>query len=86
MLAGGRLRRGYVHGSTNSNPSDELLRANSVDSAGLAQLVQDPVGVEDLHATVLTALGVDPTDQRVTPIGRPLAWSEGQAISQLLES
>lgn len=86
LLAGGRLRRGYVHGSTNSNPPEDLLRGSSVDSAGLEQLVQGPVGVEDLHATVLKALGIEPTDQRITPIGRPLAWSEGQAISQLLEA
>lgn len=85
LLAGGGLRRGYVHGSTNSKPPEDLLRATNVDSEELSKLVEDPIGVEDLHATVLTALGVDPTDERVTPIGRPLAWSEGKAIPKLLD-
>ena len=43
-MAGGGLKRGYVHGAT--------------DDFGVNAVV-DPVGVPDLHATILHALGLD---------------------------
>ena len=39
---------------------------------------QDPHPVEDLHATILHALGIDFTQEIETPIGRPMALSKGR--------
>ena len=44
----------------------------------------DPRNVEDLHATVLHALGIDFTQEIETPIGRPMALSKGKVIDKLL--
>ena len=43
-----------------------------------------PVRVEDLHATIQHALGMDPIKELVSPVGRPLALSEGKVIRELL--
>jgi hypothetical protein len=45
-LAGGGFKRGYVHGAT--------------DAFGYRS-VESPLGVSDLHATLLHALGLDHT-------------------------
>jgi hypothetical protein len=71
VLAGGGFRRGYVHGQT--DPSGE-----SKDPA-------QPVNVQDLHATVQTALGIDPTMETMTPVKRPITWSDGDVIEALLQ-
>jgi hypothetical protein len=70
-LAGGRFRRGWVMGST--------------DPEGEDREPTDPVTVGDIHATVQQALGVDPGRELRTPVGRPLALSEGRVIRSLLE-
>jgi len=65
VLAGGGLRHGRTIGV-----SDELAKT----------IVERPVSIPDMHATILAALGVDPSkelyhDQRPVPItdgGRPL--------------
>jgi hypothetical protein len=44
----------------------------------------DPVTVADVHATVLTAVGIDPKKVMTTPIGRTLTLSEGKPIAGLL--
>jgi len=76
-IFGGPFRRGYVHGET----SHELIENNSDPLAG----VRDPVRIEDLHATILHSFGIDPTVESVTPIGRPLAVSQGSIIKELFE-
>lgn len=70
LLAGGGLRGGQVVGAT--------------DPEGDAAKLVDPRSVADIHATVLSALGVDPQREIVAPIGRPIKLSEGQPIEQLL--
>ena len=69
-IAGGGIRSGQVVGAT--------------DPRGESKEPSDPVGVEDIHATVLSALGVNPEKELVTPIGRPMALSDGQVIHALL--
>lgn len=68
-MAGGGIRRGHVLGST--------------DPQGEAKQPEKPVRVEDLHATIQHVLGLDPHKELVTPIGRPLALSEGRVIREL---
>jgi uncharacterized protein (DUF1501 family) len=68
-LAGGGIRGGQVIGTT--------------DHEGKAA-PKDPVSVGDLHATVLTALGIDPHKVNQTPIGRTVRFAEGKPIAALL--
>jgi len=68
-LAGGGLRCGQALGVT--------------DPEGKADPT-DPVTVADVHATVLTAVGIDPKKVMTSPIGRTLTLSEGKAIKALL--
>jgi len=70
LIGGGGLAGGRVIGET--DPAGEKIDP----SAG--------VRVEDIHATILTAFGVDYTYDFMTPIGRPLAISEGKPIPELL--
>lgn len=70
-LAGGGVQGGRVVGAT-----DPLAKKDP----------QDPVNVEDLFATILTALGVDPRKEIVTPIGRPIKFSEGKPVLQLFDA
>ncbi len=71
-LAGGGLRTGHVLGAT--------------DPDGEKKEPDHPVRVEDLHATIQQALGIRPRKELVTPVGRPLALSEGRVIKELLKS
>jgi hypothetical protein len=68
-LVGGGLRCGQVLGET--------------DPEGKA----DPKGavtVGDVHATVLTAVGIDPGKVMTSPIGRTVKLSDGKVIKELL--
>ena len=69
LLAGGRVRGGFALGETDPEGGREITH---------------PYQVADLHATVLTALGIDPPHEELAPIGRPIQFSEGQAIAELL--
>lgn len=69
LVAGGRIRGGAIVGET--------------DPEGIRKVAQ-PRQYADLHATVLTALGIDPHKELMTPIGRPLKLSEGKVIKELL--
>ena len=87
VLFGGPFRRGHTHGATTS----ELIESAKESSSKQTQQkennpldgVSDPVSVEDLHATILHAFGVDPSAESITPIGRPMAWSKGKIIETL---
>jgi hypothetical protein len=68
-LAGGAIRGGQTIGET--------------DPEGKAAPMS-PVSVGDLHATVLTAVGIDPAKLNQTPIGRTVRFSEGKPITGLL--
>jgi hypothetical protein len=45
--------------------------------------IADPRTVADVHATVLRRLGVDFQTEHLTPIGRPMTFSEGRPIASL---
>jgi uncharacterized protein (DUF1501 family) len=75
-LAGGGIRGGRVIGET-THESTEGVK-------DLDQLVKDARNIEDLHATILHALGIDFTREHITPIGRPMNFSRGRVIQELL--
>jgi uncharacterized protein (DUF1501 family) len=85
LLAGGKFRRGYVHGETAADPDPELLSNSGGSKFDPAQVTENTVTVPDLHATLLHALGVDHELERITPIGRPLRWSDGEIVPALLQ-
>ena len=68
-VAGGGLAAGRVIGET--------------DPEGGGQPT-DPHSFADVHATVLTALGIDIKTEYISKIGRPLKLSDGTPIKQLL--
>jgi uncharacterized protein (DUF1501 family) len=69
-LAGGGLRSGLAIGETDPEAAKDPAR---------------PVTVEDVHATVLTALGIDPRKENVAPAtGRPIKLSGGKPIRELM--
>src|SRR5262249_15268712 len=68
-LAGGGIRGGVVVGETDPE--------GGTDPA-------DPVRVGDLHATLLTAVGLDPTKVNASKIGRTVRLAEGTAVDKLL--
>jgi uncharacterized protein (DUF1501 family) len=68
-LAGGGIKGGQVIGATDPEGKKDPDK---------------PVKVGDLHATVLTAVGIDPGKLNQTPIGRTVRFAEGKAIAGLL--
>ncbi|MBV9125586.1 MAG: DUF1501 domain-containing protein [Planctomycetes bacterium] len=68
-LAGGGIHGGQVIGQT--------------DPEGIQDPV-NPVSVADVHATILTAVGIDPTKIMTSPIGRTITLSDGKPIQALL--
>jgi uncharacterized protein (DUF1501 family) len=70
-LAGGGIRGGQVIGATDPEGKEKPT---------------NPVTVGDLHATILTAAGIDPKTVNQTPIGRTVRFSEGEPIAGLLAS
>lgn len=75
-LAGGGIAGGRVIGETAPEPA--------LDEKDRLRDVADPRNIEDIHATVLHALGIDFEQELQTPIGRPMAISSGQVIRELL--
>jgi hypothetical protein len=70
LLAGGGLRRGYVHGST--------------DAQGMAP-ASEPCSPDDVSATLFQVLGIAPQYEVKTTSGRPIAlFREGKVLSGLL--
>jgi len=70
VVGGGGLRSGLVLGKTDPN--------------NIKKVPESPVEVPDLYATILQTLGVDYAKEMITPIGRPMTFSAGKPISQLL--
>ena len=70
LIGGGGIRPGQLIGET--------------DPAGEKTEPTDPIRVEQLYATVLTSLGIDPAREEYTPIGRPLRLADGAPIDRLL--
>ena len=75
-LAGGGIQGGRVVGET--SPTPQLSETDRLAD------VANPRNVEDIHATVLAALGIDYEQEIETPIGRPMALCKGQVIKELL--
>ena len=70
VLAGGGIKRGYVHGST--------------DASGMAPAT-DPVTPDDVASTIFSRLGIDPHTEMQTSTGRPIQlFREGKAIDKLV--
>ncbi len=69
-LAGGGFKGGRVLGATDPNGENEHP--------------DNPVGVDDIHATIQHALGIDPATELMTPAGRPMALSDGKLLHELL--
>ncbi|MCG6154749.1 DUF1501 domain-containing protein [Rubinisphaera margarita] len=72
VVGGGGLRSGVVIGET--------------DPTGENKDPADPIKVQDLYATILSQLSIDPDKELMTPIGRPLFLCEGTPLPQLLRS
>ncbi len=69
-LAGGGLRGGIALGKTDPKGTDNP---------------ENPTSVEDVHATLLSALGLNPTKENIAPATtRPIKLSQGKAIRELL--
>ncbi len=77
VLGGGRIRGGVVYGETNANPSR--------DEHDPLRDVALPRPVEDIHATIYRALEIDYEKELQTPIGRPMTFSKGTPIGEILE-
>lgn len=75
-LAGGGIQGGRVVGETSPLPKQHSPVSNDN--------LKDSHPVEDVHATILTALGVDYQRELQTPIGRPMKLCQGRPIDKLL--
>jgi uncharacterized protein (DUF1501 family) len=68
-IAGGGLKGGLAVGETDPEGRKDPAR---------------PATIADVHATVLTTLGLNPGKENVSPVGRPIKLSEGKAIGELM--
>ncbi len=75
-MAGGGIKGGRVIGETSPDPNR--------DAKGPANNVADQRPVEDLHATIFSAMGIDFEQELQTPIGRPMQICKGRPIDDLL--
>lgn len=75
-MAGGGIQGGRVVGETNSNPKRE--------SKNRLEDLKDPHPVEDIHATIFKAMGIEFEHELDTPVGRPMKISQGKPIDRLL--
>lgn len=72
VLAGGGARGGIAYGST--------------DAEG-AKVEKDPITVPNLFATIASLLGMNPSHEEMSPVGRPIAVSDGGTpIKALIDS
>jgi uncharacterized protein (DUF1501 family) len=70
LLAGGGLKRGYIHGASDSTATEPE---------------RDPVGPEDLATTIYHQLGIDAEKELMAPGDRPIEIVDGgQVIQDLL--
>ncbi len=69
VLAGGGIAGGQAYGRTSNDGT--TVEENQVD-------------VPDVLATLCRALGVDPRDQNISELGRPIRIAEGKAIEEVL--
>lgn len=69
FLAGGGVKRGFVHGASDKNG---------------AYPDRDPVKPDDIAATIYYLMGIDPETEVYDPLDRPLPISAGRPIGELL--
>jgi len=69
-LAGGGIAGGRVIGET--------------DSTGEKKEPKDPVPVQNIHTTILSALNIDPHEEYESQAGRPIKMADGKVIKALL--
>jgi uncharacterized protein (DUF1501 family) len=77
-LAGCGIRGGGVYGETSPKPR--------LDPKNPQADLKDPVTVADVQATILAALDIQWDHEMMTPVGRPMKFSEGTPIPTLLAS
>ena len=75
-LAGGGIKGGRVVGETSPEPKR--------DSKTPTKDLKDPRPIEDIHATIFEAMGIEFKHELDTPIGRPMKLSQGKPIEDLL--
>ena len=75
-MAGGGIKGGRVVGETASNPKPD---------AKPLELLKDPNPIENVHATIFSALGVQFEEELQTPIGRPMKICQGTPITSLFD-
>ena len=71
-MAGGGVRGGHVIGET--------------DPEGESREPTQPVTVQNIHATIQDALGINPEKEIITPVGRPITLSDGVPIKELMKT
>lgn len=71
VLAGGGVRGGVLYGET--------------DAEG-ANVAKDPVGIPDVFATAAVLLGLNPHEEAISPIGRPISLTDNGANLRTLIS
>ena len=74
-MAGGGIIGGRVVGETSPNPNP--------DSTDPAAELKDSHPIEDIHATIFEAMGINFHKELRTPIGRPMRICQGQPINEL---
>lgn len=77
MLAGCAVRGGIAHGATAADADLNLERP--------ADAVSDSVSIADVHATILSTLGLNPLTEDDTPIGRPMRLSDDRPIAGIIK-
>ena len=70
VVGGGGIKGGLVIGET--------------DPTGKEIEPTDPIEVNQLYATIFKTMGVDITQETITPIGRPMKFCDGKPIERLL--
>lgn len=75
-MAGGPIRGGRVIGETSPDPEQ-----GSTPPTGN---LKNQHAIEDIHATIFSAMGIDYQQELQTPIGRPMQVCQGRPIDDLL--
>ena len=75
VVAGGGFRKGIVIGATPKVHVDDKQAKPKPD---------DPITVPDLYSTIMHTMGIPWNDEFITPIGRPIRYSDGQPLARLL--
>ena len=76
-IAGGGIPGGRIVGKTSGAPKS--------DTNDHSTNLNESNSVENLHATIFRAFGIDSAEELMTPVGRPMKISEGKPIKKLLE-